>query len=199
MKTALLLIEIQKDYFPSGKMPVEKSTYVAAKAQKVAQAYRSRGWPVIHIQHIATRPHDTYFLPCTQGAELYHNLCAQPEEIVIKKHYPNSFRDTNLANILKKMDIAHLTICGMLTHQSIDATVKAAYDNGFLCTLLRDACAASNLAFSGCTIDAGDVHNAFLAALEPIYASVVDTDYFIQMLSVGEVANAKGVNVFSMV
>lgn len=183
MKTALLLIEIQNDYFPCGKMPIANSTYVASNAYKILQAYRARQWPVIHIQQLATRPNDTYFLPCTQGAEFYPDLSPQVSELAFKKYYPNSFRDTNLANVLKKLAVEHLTVCGMLTQQSIDATVRAAYDLGFLCTLLRDACTASNLIFDNNLIHADVVQNAFLAALAPTYAAILATDHFVHMLS----------------
>jgi len=184
MKTALLLVEIQNDYFPNGRMPIEKSTYVAAKGKQLLQAYRARGWPVIHVQHISTRPNDTYFLPCTKGAEFHPDFQPTKGEIIVKKHYPNSFRDTTLLNVLNKLQINHLSICGMMTHNAIDATAKAAYDNGFLCTVLHDACATKDLHFNDTIIPAQNVHHSFLAALEPIYASVLNTDTFLQMISV---------------
>jgi nicotinamidase-related amidase len=184
MKTALLLVEIQNDYFPNGRMPIEKSTYVAAKAKQLLTAYRAREWPVIHVQHISTRPNDTYFLPCTKGAEFHPDFQPTKSEFIVKKHYPNSFRDTNLQSVLKKAGINHLTICGMMTHNAIDATVKAAYDNGFVCTVPHDACATKDLHFNENIIAASNVHHSFLAALEPIYASILSTDTFLQMFSV---------------
>lgn len=183
MKTALLLIEIQNDYFPNGRMPIEKSTYVAAKAKQLLQAYRAREWPVIHVQHISTRPNDTYFLPCTKGAEFHPDFLPTKGEFIVKKHYPNSFRDTNLQSVLTKNKINHLTICGMMTHNAIDATTKAAYDNGFMSTVLHDACATKDLHFNEAIIPASNVHHSFLAALEPIYASVLGADAFLQMIS----------------
>jgi nicotinamidase-related amidase len=183
MKTALLLIEIQNDYFPNGRMPIEKSTYVAAKAKQLLQAYRAREWPIIHVQHISTRPNDTYFLPCTKGAEFHPDFQPLKGEPIVKKHYPNSFRDTNLLTVLKKAQINHLTICGMMTHNAIDATTKAAYDNNFLCTVLHDACATKDVHFNETLIPAQNVQHSFLAALEPIYASVLSTDSFLQMIS----------------
>ncbi|HVY53220.1 MAG TPA: cysteine hydrolase family protein [Gammaproteobacteria bacterium] len=190
MKTALLLVEIQNDYFPNGRMCIEKSTYVAAKAKQILQAYRAREWPVIHVQQISTRPNDTYFLPCTKGAEFHPDLQPTKGEIIVKKHYPNSFRDTNLLNVLNKNHINHLTICGMMTHNAIDATTKAAYDNGFMCTVLHDACATKDIHFNDSIIPAHNVQNSFLAALEPIYASVLSSDSFLQMISVRSTAAA---------
>lgn len=183
MKTALLLIEIQNDYFPNGRMPIEKSTYVAAKAKQLLQAYRAREWPVIHIQHISTRPNDTYFLPCTKGSEFHPDFQPLKNEAIVKKHYPNSFRDTNLIAVINKLQVNHVSICGMMTHHAIDATTKAAYDNGLLCTVLHDACATKDLHVNDTIIPAQNVQSAFLAALEPIYSSVLSTDAFLQMIS----------------
>lgn len=99
---------------------------------------------------------------------------------VIKKHYPNSFKDTILLNHLIKNQINHLVICGMMTQSSIDATVRAAFDLGFSCTVLHDACAARQLEFNHSAISAQNVHYAFLAAMQPSYATVMSCDDFLQ-------------------
>ena len=53
MNTALLLIDFQNDYFPNGRMPLEKSTEACQKAQEVLQACRAKHLPIIYIQHIS--------------------------------------------------------------------------------------------------------------------------------------------------
>src|SRR5579872_3982525 len=100
MNTALLLIDIQNDYFPSGRMPLEKSTEASLKAQEILQAYRVKHLPVIHVQHISTRPDAVHFLPCTKGVEFHPNVQPTKNETIIKKHYPNCFKDTTLLNHL---------------------------------------------------------------------------------------------------
>lgn len=182
MNTALLLLEIQNDYFPNGRIPLDKSLEASAKAQSVLHAYREMKLPVIHVQHISTHPDATYFLPCTKGAEFYSAVQPTKSEAIIKKHYPNSFKDTGLLNYLIKNQINHLVICGMMTQMTIDATVRAAYDLGFTCTVLHDACTARQLEFNNNVIPAVDVHNAFLAALQPSYATVLSSDDFLQKI-----------------
>lgn len=183
MNTALLLLEIQNDYFPNGRIPLEKSVEASARAQIMLQAYREKKFPVIHVQHISTQPDATYLLPCTKGAEFHSNVQPQKGEMIIKKHYPNSFKDTSLLNYLIKNQINHLIICGMMTHLTIDATVRAAYDLGFSCTVLYDACAARQLEFNHMAISAQNVHSAFLAAFQPNYATVLSTEEFLQKVS----------------
>lgn len=180
MNTALLLLEIQSDYFPNGRMPLEKSVEASAKAQGVLQAFRDAKLPVIHVQHISTQPDAAFLLPCTKGAEFYSTVQPTKNEIIVKKHYPNSFKDTSLLNQLIKNQINHLVICGMMTHTTVDATVRAAYDLGFSCTVLHDACASRQLEFNHTLISEQNVHYAFLAALQPSYATVLGTDDYLQ-------------------
>jgi len=180
MNTALLLLEIQNDYFPNGRIPLEKSLEASAKAQLILEAHRERKLPVIHVQHISTHPDAAYLLPCTKGAEFHSAVQPLKNETIIKKHYPNSFKDTGLLSHLRKNNINHLTICGMMTHLTIDATVRAAYDAGFSCTVIQDACAAHQLEFNHTQISEPQVHFAFLAALQMMYASVINTEEFLQ-------------------
>lgn len=180
MNTALLLLEIQNDYFPNGRIPLEKSIDAAAKAQTVLQAYRESKNHIIHVQHISTNPDAAFLLPCTRGADFYHNVQPLKGETIVKKHYPNSFKDTILLNHLIKNQINHLVICGMMTHLTIDATVRAAFDLGFSCTVLHDACAARQLEFHHTAIHAQNVQYSFLAALQQNYASVLSSEDFLQ-------------------
>lgn len=182
MNSALLLLEIQNDYFPNGRIPLEKCLEASSKAQTVLQAYRERKLPVIHVQHISTLPDAAYLLPCTKGAEFYYTVQPVKNEMIIKKHYPNSFKDTPLLNHLIKNQINHLVVCGMMTHLAIDATVRAAYDLGFTCTVLHDTCATRPLEFNHTMISAQNVHYAFLAALQPTYATVMSTEDFLQKM-----------------
>jgi len=179
MNTALLLIDIQNDYFPNGRMPLEKSTEACQKAQEVMQAYRAKQLPVIHIQHVSTRPDAVHFLPCTKGVEFHASVQPARNETVIKKHYPNSFKDTALLNHLIKHQISHLVIAGMMTHMCVEATVRAAYDLGFTCSVLSDACATKNLEFNNMLIPAQTVHNAYLAGLQPLYADIMSVREFL--------------------
>jgi len=184
MNTALLLLEIQNDYFPNGRIPLEKSVEAATKAHNVLHAYREKKLPVIHVQHISTHPDATYLLPCTKGAEFYASVAPIKDETVIKKHYPNSFKDTGLLNYLIKNQINHLVICGMMTQMTVDATVRAAYDLGFTCTVIHDACAARQLEFQNMPISSQNVHYSFLAAFSPMYATLLSADELLHKIGI---------------
>ena len=180
MNTALLLLEIQNDYFPNGRIPLEKSLEASNKAQLILNVFRDKKLPVIHVQHISTHPNATYLLPCTKGAEFHANVQPIKNETIIKKHYANSFKDTQLLNYLIKNQINHLLICGMMTHLTVDSTVRAAHDLGFSCTIIHDACATKQLEFQHTAIPMQSVHYAFLAALHSNYATVLSSDEYLQ-------------------
>ena len=173
MKQALLLIDIQNDYFPGGAMELAGSPEAAARAAALLAAFRRRSLPVIHVQHIAERPGATFFLPGTAGADLHPSVPPLPGEPVFRKHFPNAFRGTPLLAHLRGMEISDLVIAGMMTHMCIDTTTRAAADLGFQCRLAGDACATRALAFAGATVPAEQVQAAFLAALDGTFARVM--------------------------
>lgn len=174
--TALLLIDIQNDYFAGGALPLVGSEKAVKRAKQVLLTFRVLSWPVFHIQHIALHPGSTFFLPSTPGAEIHPELRPLPGESLIVKHYPNSFRETYLLSMLQDKGISNLVLCGMMTHMCVDATVRAARDLGFNLELIEDACATRDLQIKGRTIPAEMIHHSFLAALDGFYARVTSAD-----------------------
>jgi nicotinamidase-related amidase len=105
MTTALLLIDIQNDYFPGGKMELEGSIDASLQAREILAFFREKGLPVVHIQHVATRGGATFFLPDTEGVKIHQNVEPLPDEVVFPKNYPNSFRDTPLLAHLREKQV----------------------------------------------------------------------------------------------
>jgi nicotinamidase-related amidase len=183
MPQALLLIDLQNDYFPGGALPLAGSEAAVAQAARALDRARQDGWPVIHVQHLARRPGAGFFLPDTGGAEIHPRVAPAAGEAVVVKHFPNAFRDTPLTGLLAERGITELVIAGAMSHMCIDATTRAAADAGFTVTLLADACATRDLVFRGRTVAAADVHAAFMAALSGLYARVLDTEGWLAEVS----------------
>jgi nicotinamidase-related amidase len=173
--TALLIIDIQNDYFPGGAMQLEGSETASKNASAALKTFRDRQMPVIHVRHLSVRPGATFFLPGTQGAEIHASVKPAGGEAVVEKNFPNSFRNTALKEMLEKQGIQHLVVAGMMTHMCVDASVRHAADLGFKVTLLGDACATRAQAFGGESVPARQVHTAFLAALNGFYAKVINS------------------------
>ncbi len=173
MTQALLLVDLQNDYFPGGAMELVGSPEAGLQAGILLQAFRRARRPVVHIQHLAARPGATFFLPGTPGAESHPCAAPLPDETLFQKHFPNSFRETPLESHLRGLGITQLVIAGMMTHMCIDTTVRAAFDLGFQCQLAGDACATRDLTRQGVTVAAAQVQTAFLAALDGTFAAVL--------------------------
>ena len=178
--TALVIIDIQNDYFPGGKMELEGADAAAEKAKQALHHFRSRSLPVIHIKHLSVRPGSTFFIPGTEGAEIRDAVRPLEGETVVEKSFPNSFRSTKLKELLDQNGVKNLVVAGMMTHMCVDASVRQAADLGYKVTLLADACATRAQTFGGETVPARQVHLAFLAALSGAYARVLDTDTYLE-------------------
>ncbi len=178
--TALLLIDIQNDYFPGGRMALEGSPAAGANAARALAEFRRKKLPVIHVRHLSVRPGATFFIPGTEGAEIHSQVRPNEGERVVEKNFPNSFRDTPLRSLLEERGIRHLVVAGMMTHMCVDASVRQAADLGYRVTLLADACATRAQKFGEESVPARQVQLAFLAALNGAYAKVQSTDDFIK-------------------
>jgi nicotinamidase-related amidase len=172
MTTALLLVDIQNDYFPGGAMECAGADAAAAQAANLLAMFRDQRRPVLHMQHLSVRPGATFFLPGTPGAEIHAGLRPGGDEPVFKKHFPNSFRETPLLDHLRRSKVSGLVIAGMMTHMCIDTTTRAAADLGFSCSLAHDACATRGLSFNGVQVAAESVQTAYLAGLNGLFARV---------------------------
>jgi len=180
--TALLLIDLQNDYFPGGRMELSGAEEALINAEKLLNYAREKGVYVIFMQHFAVQPEATFFLPDTAGAQLHESLVPFEHEPVLKKNYPNSFRETGLEDYLLLNSISQLFICGMMSHMCVDATVRAAFDKDYSCILAHDSCATRSLQFLNQTVDAKDVQTAFMAALSARYAQVLNTSECLEIL-----------------
>jgi len=179
MKSALILIDIQNDYFKDGKNALHQPEQAAIQAKRTLDYFRKRGLPVYHVQHINKEEGASFFLPDTVGAEIHASVKPQRGEKVFVKHAPNSFFDTGLADELAKKQIDHITVCGMMSHMCIDTMVRAARDFGLTTTVLHDACTTKDLKWGQTMIPAQIVHNAFMASLHGIFANVISTEEFL--------------------
>ncbi len=176
MRTALVLVDIQNDYFPGGRMELEGPMEAAAHARRLLEGFRRSGAPLVHVRHVSLHPGATFFLPDTDGADIHESVRPLEGEPVVVKHFPNAFRETTLLEVLRGAGATRLVLCGMMTHMCIDATTRAARDLGFECLLAHDACATRALEFGGVAVPAAQVHRAFLAALGAAYAKVLTAD-----------------------
>jgi nicotinamidase-related amidase len=144
------------------------------------QKFRDEKRLIIHIQHISKDPNASFFVAKTHGAAIHPSVSPEGKEKIIVKHYPNSFRDTELLSYLKSMSTTDLVICGMMTHMCVDSTTRAANDLGFKNILIADACATTNITFDGKTTPAQEAQTAFMGAIDGSFATVQNTETYLK-------------------
>lgn len=182
MKTALLIIDIQKDYFPGGKHPLVNPLEAAQRAYMILQCFREQGGHHVHIQHISLEPDATFFIKGDSGSDVHDSVAHFEGEPIVYKHEVNSFLNTNLLELLKSWEVERVIITGMMTHMCVDGTARAASDLGFEVIVAEDACATRDLKYGDLIIPAEHVHKAFLTALKA-YGKVMKSDEIIALLA----------------
>jgi len=182
LKTALLVIDVQNDYFPGGKYPLVNPLEAAQKAYMILQCFREQGGYHVHIQHVSKEPGATFFISGERGTDIHDSVAHFEGEPIVYKHEPNSFLNTNLLELLRGWQIERVIITGMMTHMCVDATARAAADLGFKVIVVEDACATRDLKYGDTTVPADLVHKAFLAALKS-YGRVMKSEEIIALIA----------------
>lgn len=177
--TALILVDIQKDYFDGGRWTLSKMDQASDNAARVLAHARNNGHLIVHIHHEMLSDDAPFFRPGTAGAEIHPKVAPKQGEEVFLKHAPNSFLNTPLHATLSTRGIKKVIIVGAMSQICIDATTRAASDFGYKVTLVHDACAARDAEFDGVAVPAAQVHAAFMSALSFAYATVVDCESFL--------------------
>lgn len=178
-KQAVIVVDLQNEYLPTGKLPLTGIESALKNAARIIADARSNGIPVIHIRHEFVTPGTPFFVPGSDGVLIHPTVAPSDEELVIVKNYPNSFLKTDLKKTLDEKGIEEVTVVGAMSHMCIDATVRAASDFGYKTTVVHDACATRDLEFGGKVVPAEQVHTALMSALEFGYAKVIKTDDYL--------------------
>jgi nicotinamidase-related amidase len=178
-KRALVLIDIQNDYFPGGKWTLSRIESAADNAARLLAAARQSGDLVIHVRHEFPSADAPFFTPGSEGAQIHPKTKNREGEPVILKHHVNSFRETDLKSLLDNNGIEEVVICGAMSHMCVDAGTRAASDHGYKCIVVHDACATRDQEFNGTVIPADQVHAAFMAALRFGYATLFSTEEYL--------------------
>ncbi|KRC49616.1 Isochorismatase [Leifsonia sp. Root227] len=176
MSRALVIVDIQNDYFPGGAYPLVGSVAAAERAASVLAAFREAGDPVVHIQHVWDAPDASFMRPGSAGVEIHPLVAPVGDEPVLRKAEPNAFVGTFLEETLRGIAPDQLVVLGMMSSMCVDSTVRAASEIGFDVTVVHDACAAPDLEFGGTTVPGDAVHAAFMAALSDSFATLVSAD-----------------------
>ncbi len=178
-KRALLVVDIQNDYFPGGLWEVNGMDVAANNAARILAAARVSGDLIVHIRHEFISEDAPFFKPGSVGAQIHSKVQNLNNEHVIVKRYANSYRETDLKEVLDRNSIGQVVIVGAMSQNCIDAVTRASNDYGYDCIVIHDACAAPDLKFNDTHVPAKYVHAAFMAALGFAYAKTLSTEEYL--------------------
>ena len=143
MNKALLIIDLQNDYFPEGKFPLWNTEQVLENIKQLIAKAQQQGMKIIHIQHVADSSYGIapFFNEGTSGVEIHPQILqsAPNGEVVIKK-FADSFYNTNLSEVLAKSQIDELLICGMMTQNCVTHTAISKSAEKYKVSVVADCC-----------------------------------------------------------
>ena len=147
MKKALLVIDLQKDYFPGGKFHLWNTDKTLQNVLKAIEKANNEGIPVVLIQHIADTKAGLapFFNGGTEGAAILPEvLKAAPKGKVIIKHHADAFYETELEEELSKLGVEELLVCGMMTQNCVTHTAISKAAEKYKVKILPDCCTTVN-------------------------------------------------------
>lgn len=175
---ALLVIDLQKaidDPRWASDGPRNNPEAEANIARLLAR-WRKAGWPILHIRHDSTEP-DSSYRPGQPGNEFKPEALPLPGETVVAKRTNSAFIGTDLERHLRSAGILGLVVAGVITNNSVEATVRMAGNLGFATCLVEDACFTfARRDYRGRLRSADDVHAMSLANLAGEYCTVLTTE-----------------------
>ncbi len=183
MKRALLVIDVQNEYF-TGKMPIaypdrDLSLKNILLAMDAANAHNV---PVVVVQHSATSANSKTFNKGTPEWELRPEVAERAHALYIEKTYPGSFTGTELESWLKANGIEQIVITGYMTQHCCDSTARQAFHLGYEVEFLSDATGTLAFTNAGGSVTAEELHRAILVAQAVRFSQVMTTAAWVKSL-----------------
>jgi nicotinamidase-related amidase len=147
MKKALLLIDLQNDYFPGGLFPLWNTEKTLDNILSAIQRAQSAGVLVVHIKHIANPDAGLapFFNKGTWGVEIHPAImAAAPDAPIVVKEYADGFHQTELETVLSTHHIGELLICGMMTQNCVTHTAISKAAEKYIVSILTDCSTTIN-------------------------------------------------------
>ena len=181
MKRALLVIDVQNEYF-TGKLPV---THPAGSLENILIAIDSANKanvPVIYVQHTAPQKDSTTFVRDSFEWQLHKSLLERKPTITIEKTLPGSFTNTTLEEELKKLNIDTVVVSGYMTQMCCDTTARQAFHMGYNVEFLSDATGTLDISTYAGQVTAEELHRAILVTQAMKFSKVIKTSEWVSSI-----------------
>lgn len=148
MKKALIVIDIQNDYFAGGAFTLENADEACKGAIEAIEQAKRDGWLVVGVQHV-NAPDISFFKPDTEGVKIYSSIAAALGDApIVVKSEADSFFKTNLEQIVRDAGITDLYLTGMMTQHCVTHTALSPQVSDMKVRIMAKGCAAPAKALS---------------------------------------------------
>jgi nicotinamidase-related amidase len=185
MKRALLVIDVQNEYF-TGKLPITYPEHSFANILRVIEFANEKRIPVVVIQHTAPQQDAKTFRKDSKEWRLHPQIEALPREVLIEKNLPGSFTDTPLEQWLREREIDTVVIAGYMTQMCCDTTARQALHLGFSVEFLSDATGTLDISNYAGSVTAKELHNAVLVTQAMRFSKVLTVEQWIEAVTTEE-------------
>ena len=182
MKRALLVIDVQNEYFPGGALPVTHPEGSLGKITEAMDGAAEAGVPIVVIQHGTDDQGAKAFVRGTRGWRLKGEVEVRKRATVIEKTLPGSFTGTNLEAWLRENGVDTIVITGYMSQMCCDTTARQAVHLGFGVEFLGDATGTLDQANSAGRVSAEELHRAILVTQQSRFSKVLATADWVESL-----------------
>lgn len=141
MKPALLVIDLQKEFFNLNQACSDSLKSAIEYINEAIQLFRKKGFPIIVIQH---KNENGGLVPGKPGFEVHESVKLEQQDLRIVKTYGNAFTKTGLAEKLREFGVDTVIITGFCAEECILSTYVGAEDNDFTPIIMRSAIVSDN-------------------------------------------------------
>jgi len=181
MKRALLVIDVQNEYF-TGKVKITHPPGSLDNIVKMIDFARSKDIPVVIVQHTAPQQDAPVFRKGTPEWELHPEIASRPHDYLVEKDLPGSFTGTDLESWLRQNQVDTVVICGYMTQMCCDTTARQAFHLGFAVEFISDATGTLNISNNAGRVTAEELHRAILVTQAMRFSKVMTTGQWMDVI-----------------
>ncbi|BDD03237.1 cysteine hydrolase family protein [Aureibacter tunicatorum] len=171
-KTALLLVDLQKEHMPGGALEMLGSEYASQQAARLVAHWKDNNWPIFALGREIDNAYVPFFKKGSDGALLCEGLSETDFCKVFHRETASVVDLEDFFKLINELGIQSIVVCGMPIDSSILSFVIEANRRNYTCEVAFDACATRDLVFKNVKVDAANIQCVVLAAIESNFAKV---------------------------
>jgi len=183
MKRALIVIDVQNEYFDGGALPISYPPNSFEKIKMAIDEAQKKDVFTVLVQHTSLKENAGAFVHGSHLWEFHDEIKAIKPDLYIEKNHASSFIGTDLNWRLRSLGIDTVTIIGYMTQNCCDATARDASQLGFSVEFLSDANGTLAFKNEAGEVSAEELHRSFLVAQAFGFSRVLTLNEWIPLLS----------------